>query len=71
MIERHATKPPELAKPARRRKQVEPEDDEDGRESPIRPERFARLVTLAGILIDAAREGQQARRRASCASRSR
>ena len=32
-------------------------------ESPIRPERFARLVTLAGILIDAAREGAQARRR--------
>ena len=31
----------------------------DGRESPIRPERFARLVTLAGILIDAAREGRK------------
>ena len=31
------------------------------RETPIRPERFARLVTLAGILIDAAREGRQAR----------
>ena len=64
VTERHA-KPPELAKPARRRKQAEPEDDDEGRESPIRPERFARLVTLAGILIDAAREGRQARRRAA------
>jgi proteasome accessory factor BC len=59
VTERHGAKPPELAKPARRRKQVEAEDDEDGRESPIRPERFARLVTLAGILIDAAREGEK------------
>src|SRR5687767_12658988 len=58
VTERHA-KPPELAKPSRRRKQAEPEDDEEGRESPIRPERFARLVTLAGILIDAAREGRK------------
>ena len=58
VTERHA-KPPELAKPARRRKQAEPEDDEEGREAPIRPERFARLVTLAGILIDAAREGRK------------
>src|SRR5205814_5473925 len=31
-----------------------------GREhAPIRPERFARLVTLAGILIGAAREGER------------
>src|SRR5215203_2601900 len=58
VTERHA-KPPELAKPARRRKRAEPEEDEQGRESPIRPERFARLVTLAGILIDAAREGRK------------
>ena len=30
-----------------------------GEETPIRPERFARLVTLAGILIDAARQGER------------
>jgi len=29
------------------------------RETPIRPERFARLVTLASILIEAGREGQR------------
>jgi predicted DNA-binding transcriptional regulator YafY len=58
VMERHA-RPPELAKPARKRAQAEPEEDEEGRESPIRPERFARLVTLAGILIDAAREGRK------------
>jgi predicted DNA-binding transcriptional regulator YafY len=58
VIERHRD-PHELA-PAVARAQIEPEeDDEDGRESPIRPERFARLVTLAGILIDAAREGRK------------
>jgi proteasome accessory factor BC len=50
--------PPEPADPVER---LEPEPDEDGdREaSPIRPERFARLVTLAGILIDAARESRK------------
>src|SRR5688572_16795708 len=57
LIERH-TEPPELAAP------VEPapapeEEDGDRESSPIRPERFARLVTLAGILIDAAREGRK------------
>ena len=42
--------------PARR----EPDADANGaHEAPIRPERFARLVTLAGILIDAAREGRR------------
>jgi proteasome accessory factor BC len=35
------------------------EEDGDRESSPIRPERFARLVTLAGILIDAAREGHK------------
>jgi predicted DNA-binding transcriptional regulator YafY len=47
--------PPELADPVAR---IEPEPEEEGEReaSPIRPERFARLVTLAGILIDAARE---------------
>ena len=48
----------ETAAPARRRK-VEAEDPEPNgrRETPIRPERFARLITLARILIGAAREG--------------
>ncbi len=55
VVERHA-QPIELADPAPRRARVT--DDEDPRrESTIRPERFARLVTLAGILIDAARRG--------------
>src|SRR5215204_4988497 len=58
VTERHA-RPPELASPARRRRKAEPEEDDDGREAPIRPERFARLVTLAGILIEAARESRK------------
>ena len=51
----------ETAPKARRRRVPEPEDaDRNGRgESPIRPERFARLVTLAGILIGAAREARK------------
>src|SRR4051812_2625591 len=52
----------ETASPARRRKAAAVEEDveENGRgESPIRPERFARLVTLAGILIDAARDARK------------
>ena len=39
----------------------EEEEDGDRESSPIRPERFARLVTLAGILIDAARDELEAR----------
>jgi proteasome accessory factor BC len=58
VIERHA-QPLETAAAARR-KASQPDDlDEDGHESPIRPERFARLVSLAGILIDAARDGRK------------
>ncbi|HKG16554.1 MAG TPA: WYL domain-containing protein [Solirubrobacteraceae bacterium] len=34
------------------------EDEPDGHEAAIRPERFARLVTLASILIEAGRAGQ-------------
>ena len=58
VIQRHSDTP-ELAPKARRRKPAtEQEVDGDGRrETPIRPERFARLVTLAGILIEAARHG--------------
>ncbi|TMM08177.1 MAG: WYL domain-containing protein [Actinobacteria bacterium] len=54
--------------PASRAKRPEPQRDHpdpDGRqEAPIRPERFARLVTLAGILIDAAREDRKLHARA-------
>ena len=58
VIERHA-EPPELAPPVERRPSEPDEADAEGRDSPIRPERFARLVTLAGILIDAARDGRK------------
>ena len=48
----------ETAKPkARQPERPAPEPDEGKGESPIRPERFARLVTLASILIRAARDG--------------
>jgi proteasome accessory factor BC len=58
VIERHA-QPLELAAPVKRRLREPAEPDDDGQESPIRPERFARLVTLAGILIEAAREARK------------
>jgi len=60
VIERHAS-PPELA-PSTGEAPVAhaPVEDERQRESTaIRPERFARLVTLAGILIEAARQGER------------
>ncbi|MFL5868317.1 MAG: helix-turn-helix transcriptional regulator [Thermoleophilaceae bacterium] len=61
VVERH-TGDFEVAAAARRRRVAAPEEpaDENGKgESPIRPERFARLVTLAGILIDAARDARK------------
>jgi proteasome accessory factor BC len=58
VIERHA-QPLELAPPAKRSPSEPGEPDDDGHESPIRPERFARLVALAGILIEAAREARK------------
>jgi proteasome accessory factor C len=67
IVERHAH-PPELAARARRSSGSATSGDHDGspasssngkRETPIRPERFARLVTLAGILIEAARTGSK------------
>ncbi|MEA2410338.1 MAG: proteasome accessory factor [Thermoleophilaceae bacterium] len=67
IVERHAH-PPELAARARRSGGSVTSGDHDGsptsssngkRETPIRPERFARLVTLAGILIEAARTGSK------------
>src|SRR3954454_6016776 len=62
IVERHA-QPLDLAPPKRRRagdtaEAASSEGSSNGkRETPIRPERFARLVTLAGILIEAARTG--------------
>jgi proteasome accessory factor BC len=63
IVERHV-QPLELAAAKRRRAGDAPEPSSDGssngkRETPIRPERFARLVTLAGILIEAARTGSK------------
>jgi len=55
VIERHS-QPIELAAPVKRRPREEAPDD-GKHENHIRPERFARLVTLAGILIEAARAG--------------
>jgi len=60
--ERHA-KPIELARPSRAKRAQAADDDASAaagkRETPIRPERFARLVTLASILIEAGRAGQR------------
>ncbi len=59
VVERH-TGTPEIAGKARRRRKAVVEEESDERDdSPIRPERFARLVTLAGILIDAARDAHK------------
>ena len=60
IVDYHAN-PPELAA-SRKRTAADTvaESDSNGkRETPIRPERFARLVTLAGILIEAARTGSK------------
>ena len=67
VIERH-TSPPELAAPAEAREargRTEPRTTASAR-PPIRPERFARLVTLAGILIETAREGAKLERAELC-----
>jgi predicted DNA-binding transcriptional regulator YafY len=63
IVERHLN-PPELAAAVKRRPGDAPDADASSssngkRETPIRPERFARLVTLAGILIEAARTGSK------------
>jgi proteasome accessory factor BC len=67
LAERHATGP-ELASPAPRAgdddaTQNGAGENGNGRRDPtaIRPERFARLVTLASILIDAGRAGERLR----------
>jgi proteasome accessory factor C len=58
----------ETAPPAKRSKGAGEGGSESRRaeETPIRPERFARLVTLARILIDAARRGEKLDTRQLC-----
>src|SRR4051794_17459428 len=63
IVERHEGEPDFVAAAARRRPTSEIEASNGGGESanghgdtPIRPERFARLVALAGILIQSARD---------------
>ena len=62
--ERHSDGP-ELAPPAARAAEEAPAAETNGaptrRETSIRPERFARLVTLASILIEAGRLGENLR----------
>jgi proteasome accessory factor BC len=58
VIERHG-QPLEPAKPVATHRDQGAEEEDEGLESPIRPERFARLITLAGILIDAARQAHK------------
>lgn len=61
LVDRHASEP-HLAEPVPATDTDAPEDEveSDGkRETAIRPERFARLVTLASILIEAGRAGVQ------------
>src|SRR4051812_18647004 len=62
LAERHEH-PVELAAPVPRRAPEAPEEEEPAarREAAIRPERFARLVTLASILIEAGRAGERLR----------
>jgi predicted DNA-binding transcriptional regulator YafY len=57
VIEGHTGSPEVAASVERVSDEVE--EDEDRESSPIRSERFARLVTLAGILIEAARGGRK------------
>jgi proteasome accessory factor C len=66
LVERHSGEPPELPAETLRPALGGPapanvvETNGDGRgEAAIRPERFARLVTLASILIEAGREGRR------------
>jgi proteasome accessory factor BC len=69
LIERHSEADPGfLAEPAPDRKRDRPaaavgdgsaEAGDEGNEAAIRPERFARLVALAGVLIQAARDGRR------------
>jgi proteasome accessory factor BC len=60
IVDCHANLPELAASRKRTAADVTAETETNGkRETPIRPERFARLVTLAGILIEAARTGSK------------
>jgi proteasome accessory factor C len=66
VADRHAEMP-DLAPAVKRKPQEDAEEEDSGkRESHIRPERFARLVTLAGILIETARESSKLELRELC-----
>jgi predicted DNA-binding transcriptional regulator YafY len=72
IVERHEGEADFAAEPKRRR--TRPEESPNGKpdrangqgDTPIRPERFARLVALAGILIQSARRGVRPRTRDVC-----
>ena len=73
IVERHEPDPDFVAEPKRRRaRPVEerangkPERSNGQGDTPIRPERFARLVALAGILIQSARHGSRPRSQEVC-----
>ncbi len=59
VVEHHSNEQELAAKKPRRKRVEEPAETNGRHESPIRPERFARLVTLAGILIEAAKEAHK------------
>jgi proteasome accessory factor BC len=59
VVEHHSNDLELAAKKPRRKRAEEPVEPGGKHESPIRPERFARLVTLAGILVEAAREARK------------
>ena len=66
IVERHEGEPDFVADPKRRRARPEETNGKPDRanghgDTPIRPERFARLVALAGILIQSARRGVRPR----------
>ncbi|GAC1520427.1 MAG: hypothetical protein NVS2B6_03950 [Thermoleophilaceae bacterium] len=67
LVARRHEHPPELAERVERsHAEPAPEVSNGRRDTPIRPERFARLVTLAGILIEAARSGSKLSVREVC-----
>ncbi len=70
VVERHS-EPIELAAPGQAPRASEEPDGDGKRESTIRPERFARLVTLAGHPDRGGPPRRQARAGASCARRCR
>jgi len=60
IVERHRGEPPELKRvPPRAAPEVEANGRSRESTGTIRPERFARLVTLASVLINAGREGRR------------